>query len=154
MGLKERIMKDLTSAMKEGDKTRTAALRGVKAALMEKEIALRGSGKGITEGDELSVLTGLAKKRKESIDLFLKGNRPELAALEEEELTVIREYLPRMMSEEEIAETVKRLMKETNSSTMGDFAKLMPAVMKEVSGRADGRMVQAVVRASLEGKAS
>lgn len=151
MSLKETIMKDLTSAMKEGEKIKLATLRTVKAALMEKEISIRGTGKELTEADELGVMMGLAKKRKESIELFLKGNRPELADMESKELRIIEGYLPAMMSEQEIGQVVRRIITDTGATAPSDFGRVMPVVMKEVKGKADGRMVQAVVRQLLEG---
>ncbi|MDH4069405.1 MAG: GatB/YqeY domain-containing protein [Ignavibacteria bacterium] len=151
MSLKETIIKDLTSAMKQGERIRLATLRTVKAALMEKEISMRGTGKDLTEADELAVMMGLAKKRKESIELFLKGNRPELAEIEGQELKIIESYLPAMMSEVEIGEVVKRVILETGAAGSADFGRVMPAVMKEVKGKADGRVVQTVVRQLLEG---
>lgn len=150
MSLRDTVVKDLTSAMKHGEKVRLATLRTVKAAMMEKEISLRGSGKDLTEEDELAVMLTLAKKRRESIELFLKGERPELADLETQELKIIEGYLPQMMSESEIGGVVDRVIAETGAAGTEGFARVMPVVMKELKGKADGRLVQTVVRKRLE----
>jgi len=152
MSLKETIVKDLTRAMKAGEKVRLATLRTVKAALMEREIEARGTGKQLTADDEMSVLRSLAKMRKESIGLFRKGNRPELADAEAEELRIIEEYLPKMMSESEIEGALNGLMAEIGASSMSDFPRLMPAAMKALKGRAEGSLVQAVARRKLGGE--
>ena len=151
MGLKDKFAEDMKQAMKSGEKTRLETLRTLKAAMMEREIQARGEGKELAAADELAVVMSMAKKRKESIELFTKGGRPELAAQEQLELNIILEYLPQMMTTGEIAEVIERMMALTGATAPVDFAKVMPLVMKEVKGRADGKMVQELVRKRLEG---
>lgn len=151
MGLKDRIAEDMKQAMKVGEKTRLETLRTVKAALMEREIQARGEKKELSTADEVAVVMSMAKKRKESIDLFTKGGRPELAEQEQRELEIIQEYLPRMMTAEEIEQVINKAMESTGATSPGDFPKVMPLVMKEVKGRADGKLVQELVRKRLEG---
>ena len=149
MTLRERVGQDLKSAMKSGDKTRLETLRTMRAVLLEKEIEKRGSPGGITGDDEIATLTSAAKKRKESIELFTQGGRPELAAQEQAELAIIQEYLPRQMAPEEIDAVVGAVIASTGASGPAAFGKVMPLVMKEVKGKADGKLVQELVRKAL-----
>jgi len=149
MTLRERIGQDLRAAMKSGDRVRLETLRTMRAVLLEKEIEKRGTAGGITGEDEVAALTSAAKKRKESIELFTQGGRPELAAQEEAELAIIREYLPRQMSSEEITAVIGAAIASTGAAAPGDFGKVMPLVMKEVKGKADGKLVQELVRKAL-----
>lgn len=148
MNLRERISKDLKSAMKSGDKIRRETLRTMRAVLLEKEIEKRG-GPGMTPEDEVATLTSAAKKRKESIDLFTKGGRPELAHQEELELAIIQEYLPRQLTDEEVATLIREAVVQTGASGPADFARVMPLVMKQVRGKADGKVVQDLVKKAL-----
>jgi uncharacterized protein YqeY len=149
MGLKETISRDLQKAMKAGDKTRLETLRTVRAALLEKEIEKRGSASPVTPEDELSVLTGAAKKRRESIEMFGKGGRMDLVEQETKELAIIQEYLPKQLSAVEIEEIIRNIMGEVGASSPTDFGKVMPAVMKQLKGKADGKLVQELVRKAL-----
>ncbi|HUI08800.1 MAG TPA: GatB/YqeY domain-containing protein [Bacteroidota bacterium] len=149
MTLRERIGEDLKAAMKAGDRTRLETLRTMRAALLEKEIEKRVTAGGITGEDEVAALLSAAKKRKESIELFTKGGRPELAAQEQAELAIIQEYLPKQMSAEDVAAVIAAVIASTGAAAPGDFGKVMPLVMKEVKGKADGRVVQELVRKAL-----
>jgi len=149
MTLKQRIADDLKTAMKAGEPLRRETLRTLRAALMEKEIELRGAGKGLTADDETGVLTSAAKKRRESIDQFAQGGRQDLADQEARELAIIQEYLPKPLSPEEIEGIIREAVKATGAAGPADFGKVMPLVMKEVKGKADGRAVQELVRKAL-----
>jgi len=151
MTLNERIVKDLTSAMKSGQKTRLETLRTLRAALMEREIEKRGTGEPMTPDDEVAVLMNAAKKRKESIEMFGKGGRNDLVEQEGKELEIINEYLPKMMSPEEIRTVVAAVVSQVGASSPADFGKVMPVVMKQLKGKADGKIVQELVRKSLGG---
>ena len=149
MTLKDRISDDLKTAMKSGDKLRLETLRTLRAALMEREIEKRGGGPGMTPDDEVGVLTSAAKKRKESIESFAKGGRQDLVDQETKELEIIREYLPKQLTPEEVEQVITTVMEETGSSTAADFGKVMPAVMKQLKGKVDGRLVQELVKKKL-----
>lgn len=151
MSLKETIMRDLHSAMKKGDTVRLSTLRTIKAALLEKEIALRGTTSSVTPDDEVAVLLSAAKRRKESIELFRTGNRNAEAELEQKELDIIQEYLPKPVTPADIEAIVARVIQETSASSAKDFGKVMPAVMKELKGKADGKLVQEIVKRQLGG---
>jgi uncharacterized protein YqeY len=146
MSLKDRIAGDLKAAMKSGDKTRLETLRTMRAVLLEKEIEKRGTEGGMTPDDEVAALTGAAKRRRESIEMFEKGGRMDLVAQEKEELEIVLEYLPQQLSEEEIAPVIKRLIGQTGAATPQDIGKVMSLAMRELKGKADGRLVQQIVR--------
>ena len=148
MNLRERISEDLKAAMKSGDRIRLETLRTMRAVLLEKEIEKRG-GPAMTPEDEVATLTSAAKKRKESIDLFTRGGRPELAHQEELELAIIQEYLPRQLTAEEVATLIREAVVQTGASGPADFARVMPLVMKQVRGKADGKVVQDLVKKAL-----
>ena len=146
MSLKETISSDLQAAMKKGDALRRETLRTIRAALLEKEIEKRGGGPGMTPEDELGVLTAAAKKRRESIEQFRAGNRPELADQEERELAIIQEYLPKQLTPEEVENAVRQVVTDVGASGPRDFGKVMPAAMKVLKGKADGKIVQETVK--------
>jgi hypothetical protein len=146
MALKDTISQDLRSAMKSGEKLRLETLRTIRAALLEKEIEKRGSSNPMSAEDELGVLTTAAKKRRESIEQFQNGGRPELAEQERKELAIIQEYLPRQMSTEELEKAVRDIIAQTGATGPGEFGKVMPQVMKQLKGKADGRVIQETVK--------
>lgn len=143
MNLKDKINSDLKEAMKSGDKIRLQTIRSIRALILEFEKS--GSGKQLTSDEEVSMLTTAAKKRKESIEQFRNAGREELAKQEEAELEIIMSYLPKQLSENEILTEVKRLASLLGVSSKEGFAKLMPAVMKELKGKADGKVVRSIV---------
>lgn len=151
MTLKERISDDLKGAMKSGDRTRLETLRTLRAALLEREIEKRGTGPAMTSEDELGVLMSAAKKRRESIEQFQKGGRMDLVDQESKELAIIQEYLPEQMSVEELTSLIKGVIAEAGATSAADFGKVMPAVMKLAKGKADGKVVQELVRKLLAG---
>jgi len=149
MGLKEKISEDLKGSMKAGDKTRTETLRSIRAALLEREIEKRGSGTGLTPDDELGVLSTAAKKRRESIEMFRKGGREDLVAAESRELAIIEEYLPKQLSEGDVEAEVRNVIAGLGARSASDFGRVMPAVMKLLKGKADGRVIQEKVKKAL-----
>ena len=151
MPLKEKIAADLTAAMKAGEKLRLETLRTLRAALMEREIALRGEGKTLTPEDETGVLTSAAKRRRDSIEQFQKGGRTDLVEQETAELAIISEYLPQALTPGELSAIVEEAVLQTGATGPADFGKVMPLVMKQAKGRADGRAVQEMVKQRLGG---
>ncbi len=149
MPLKEKISEEIKVAMKSGDKTRLETLRTLRAVLMEKEIELRGTGKQMSTEDEISTLVSAAKKRKESIEQFQAAGRTELVEQEAAELRIIEEYLPKQLGEEDIAKVIESVVAATGASSAADFGKVMPVVMKELKGKADGKLIQQLVKKRL-----
>ncbi len=143
MNLKEKINNDLKDAMKSGDKIRLNVVRSIRALILEFEKS--GANKELTPEDEIKMLSTAAKKRKDSIELFRNAGRNDLVDTEESELNILMIYLPKQMDESEIRNTVVRLASEIGAKTKDDFPKLMPLVMKELKGKADGKLVKSIV---------
>lgn len=143
MSLKEKINNDLKEAMKSGDKTRLSVVRSIRALILEFEKS--GAAKELTAEDELKMLTTASKKRKDSIEQFRNVGRLELADQEEAELKILMDYLPKQMTEEEVKLEVVRIASEIGAKSKEDFPRLMPLVMKELKGKADGKIVKSIV---------
>ncbi|MCD6471258.1 GatB/YqeY domain-containing protein [bacterium] len=149
MSLKERIESDFKKALSERDELRIAILRLLKASLKNREILLKMKGKTLDDNEVLQVINQEAKKRRESIIAFKKGNRLDLAEKEEKELAVLQEYLPEQLSDDKIKEVVRKKILETGALGQSDFGKVMKSVMKELKGRADGSKVSQIVKEEL-----
>ena len=140
MTLKETITKEMTAAMKSGDKVRLETVRSVRAGILEYE----KSGKGdITEEASLQVVMQQVKKRKETIEIATKVGRMEMVAEEEAQLKILQEFLPKQLNEDEVRAEVKRIAEQVGSK---EFSKVMPMVMKELKGKADGKLVGEIVK--------
>jgi len=138
MSLLERIDSDLKAAMKASDRVALTTIRGIKSAVKNREIQKGGA---LTDEEVISVLSTLAKQRKESIEQFKKGGRDDLVASEEAELEILRRYLPEQLSEEELARLIREAIDETGASGPKDIGRVMKTVMPRVKGRADGKEV-------------
>lgn len=147
MSLKEKINNDLREAMKSGDKVRLNTVRSIRALILEFEKS--GANKELTPDDEVKLLSSAAKKRKDSIEQFRNAGRMDLVEQEEAELKVLLEYLPKQMTEEEIKSEVQKIIAEVGAKGKEDFAKVMPAAMKALKGKADGNLVRKVVESLL-----
>lgn len=139
----------MKEAMRSGDKIKLETLRSLRAHFIE--LSKRGENKAITPEDELAVLMSAVKKRKEAIEMYRQGGREELAKQEEQELEIINQYLPKQASREEAEQLVDKLIAQTGATTAKDFGKVMPLAMKELKGRIDGKVVQELVKAKLQG---
>lgn len=144
--IKEKIEQDLKTAVKSQEKIRLEVLRMLKSEIRYKEIEKR---QPLTDEDVIGVLSSSAKRRRESIDEFKRGNRPDLVAKEEKELAVVMEYLPQQLSETELKELIASAIREVGAATVTDAGKVMKVLMPQVKGRADGRMVNACVQEML-----
>ncbi len=144
MSLQEKLRTDLNQALKSGDKVRRSAIRMVLAEIKNTEIA-QGPNTVLDDNGVLGVLAKEARRRKESIEAFQKGNRPDLVAIEEAELAVIQEYLPKSMSTEELEAHVRKVIQEMGASSPRDKNKVMPRLIAELKGKADGRAINEVV---------
>jgi uncharacterized protein len=147
MSITERIQKDIVEAMKAKQELRLSTLRMAKSALKNKEIDKRSA---LDEKEELAVLATLIKQRKDSIEQFTKGNRPELAQKEADEIVFIEGYMPKAIGEDEIATTVKAVIAEMGSPTMKDMGTVMKTAMARFGGaRVDGKLVSETVKKEL-----
>lgn len=143
MNLKEKINNDLKTAMKAGDKIKLQTIRSIRALILEFEKS--GKDDEFTPDEEIKLLTSAAKKRKESIEQYRKGNRNDLVQQEEAELKVIQEYLPKQLSPEEVEVEIKKLALEIGAKNREDFPKLMPQAVKLLKGKADGKIIKEIV---------
>jgi len=146
----EQVQQDMVAAMRARDELRLSTLRLMKSALKNKEIEKRGA---LDEKEELQVFSTLIKQRKDSIEAFEKGNRPELAKKEAEEIVIIEAYMPKAVSGADVIATVKATIAEMGSPTMKDMGTVMKSVMTKFAGaRVDGKLVSETVKEELTGK--
>jgi uncharacterized protein YqeY len=150
MSIKEKILTDMKTAMKAKDPLRLQVLRSLKAKLMEKEISERKGGEAdISDEQAVEVLMKAAKQRKESIDQYESGGRNDLADAEKKELSIIEEYLPEMLSEDEVRDIVKQKISQLGATGPADMGKVMGALMGQLKGKADGGMISSIVKEEL-----
>lgn len=143
MALREKISEDMKTAMKSGDKIRLETIRSIRALILEFDKS--GANRELTPEDEIAMLSTAVKKRRESVEMFTKAVRMDLAGKESAELNILQEYLPKQLSEDELIEEIKNIALQVNASTKADFAKLMPAAMKQFKGKAEGKIVKSLV---------
>ena len=148
MGLKDTLHKDMQKAAKERNSLALSALRMAIAELKNKEIEARGE---LPEDVILKALASMVKRRRESIELFLKGNRPELAEKEQAEIVVLEAYLPKGLSEAEIEALAREAIAAAGAKAPSDMGRVMKELMPKVAGRADGKTVNEIVRRLLAG---
>lgn len=146
MSLKQQLTDAMKQAMKAKDTLRLSTVRMVLAAIKNREIEQRGD---LDDEAVIGVLSSLVKQRKESVQLYQEGNRPELAEKEQAELAVLREFLPAPLSEAEVVALIEQAVAETGAASMKDMGKVMKIVSAQTRGRADGKQVSDLVRARL-----
>ena len=143
MSLFKKIQEDMYTAMKAGEKNTSNTLRTTLSKLKDKQIDKRDK---ISEEEIIKIIQTLVKQRKESIDLFIKGGRDELAEIEKNEISILTNYLPKMISEEDIKNIVKDVINEVSATSLSDMGKIMPEVMKRGKGLIDGKTAQKLVQ--------
>ena len=149
--MREKITQDLKDAMKAGDRAKVDALRLINAALKDKDIEARGAGKTLSDDDILALLQKMIKSRQESVDIYVKAGRQELADKEKSEIAVISAYLPQQLSEAEVAEAVKAAIAEVGAASIKDMGKVVAALKAKFTGRMDFARASAAVKAALGG---
>ena len=154
--LKDKIQGDLQKAMIAKDELRLSTLRMLKSGIQYFEIAKSltagrrgGAGYEATDEDVIEVIGREIKKRKESIELYKKGGREELAQNEQKEIEILQNYLPEQISEEEVRKLIKETISQTGASTIADIGKVMGTLMPKVKGKADSTLVSNLVRTAL-----
>jgi hypothetical protein len=147
--LSEQINNDINSAMKSKEEDKLSVLRMLKAAIKNGEIQQK---KEFEDNDILGVIQSQIKSRRDSIDMYKKGGRVELAEKEEKEIAILSAYLPEQMSEDEIRGVVKNAISKTDASQISDMGKVMGVVMPEVKGKADGATISKIVKEELSEK--
>lgn len=142
--LEEKIQQDIKAAMLAKDSVALASVRGIKAAIL-----LAKTSEGAKELDDaaiVKIIQKLVKQRKESAEIYIQQNRPELAQNELAEAAVMERYLPKQLSEAEIEEKVKEIIAQVGAQSMADMGKVMGVATKALAGQADGKVISAMVR--------
>jgi len=148
MSLKEQLTADMKDAMKNKEKERLAVIRMVRGAIRQQEI---DGQKELGEEDVIAVISKEVKMRRDSIEEFQKGGREDLVEKTQAEIDVLLPYLPAQLSEDEVRELVKAAVEQTGAATPKDMGKVMGVLMPKVKGRADGKMVNTIVKSFLQG---
>lgn len=146
MSLQEQLTQDMKTAMKQKDQVRLSIIRLVRSAMKNREIEL---GKELEDEEVLKVISTLAKQHKDSIEQFEKGGRTDLVEKEQAELDVLETYLPQQLTEEELSVLVQEAIREVGASSAKDMGKVMKHLMPQIQGRADGKLVNQLVKSQL-----
>ena len=149
--LRQRLSEALKEALKSRDERTTSTVRLILAALKDKDIAARGTAKadGLTDADIHGLMQAMIKQRRESVEMFKKGNRADLVEKEEGEIAVIERFLPKQMSEDEMKDAVKALVAELGIASIKDMGRAMAALKERYAGRMDFAKASGLVRQSL-----
>ena len=140
--LKQKLFEDLKQALRNEDKVRRSVIRLVMSAIKNTEISRQAD---LTDPDILGIIAKEVKQRRESIEAFKQGNRQDLVAQEEAEMAVLEEYLPQQMTRDEIIAEARRVIAEVGAQGPGDKGKVMPKLIPQLKGRADGREINEIV---------
>ena len=149
--MRETFSSALKEAMKAGDKRRVATLRMIQAGLKDREIEARGQSRVVSDEDILVLLQKMVKSRQESLEIFDKAGRRDLAAQEREEIEIIRKFLPQSLSDDEMAAAVAEAVTESGASGMKDMGKVIALLRSRFAGRMDFGKASALVKAQLGG---
>lgn len=144
MTLEEKIMNDLKEAMKLKDQVAMRSIRAIKAAILL--FKTDGSGDTLTEDKEIKLLQKLVKQRQDSLDIYIKQGREDLASVEREEIAIIQKYLPEQLSESKLKEIIGVIIAESGATSVKDMGKVMGIASQKLAGKADGKMIAAVVK--------
>jgi len=151
--LRERLTATLKTSMKEKNQVAVSTLRLILTAVKDRDIAARSKGvdDGISDADILQVLQTMVRQRHDSIEMYKQGNRPELAAREAEEITVIEGFMPRQLGDAEIEVAIASVIEDTGASSIKDMGKAMGALRERFAGRMDFGEASAMLKAKLSG---
>jgi uncharacterized protein YqeY len=149
--MREKFSSELKEAMKAGEKRRAGTIRMIMAALKDKDIEARGQGKTVSDEDILTLLQKMTKSRKESQEIYEKAGRVDLATQESEEIAIIQGFLPKQLSEAEVAQAIAAAIAETKASSIKDMGKVVGALKGKYAGRMDFAKASALVKRMLVG---
>lgn len=147
MSIKDKLMEDFKASMRNKDTVRKNTITMVRSSIKQKEVDERIE---LEDEDILDIISKQVKEKKNAIEEFEKGNREDLVELTKKEMDILLEYLPEQLTEEEIEEMVKGVIEETKANSMKDMGLVMQNIMPKVKGRADGSLVNKIVRKYLE----
>lgn len=142
------IDQEIKQAMLAKDQAKLRGLRAIKAAILLAKTE-KGGADELTGEAELKILQKLVKQRRESADIYIQQGREDLSTVEEEEIAVISQFMPKQMDVSEIEAIVKRIISDTSASSLKDIGKVMPVANKELAGKADGKLIAEIVKAQL-----
>lgn len=145
MSLEQKVMPELKAAMLAKNEGALRGLRAIKAAIILAKTSEGANGE-LKEGDEVKLLQKLVKQRKDSLEIYQKQNRPDLAVKEEEEIAVIEKFLPKQLSEDELKTILSAIIAESGASSAADMGKVMGLATKQLAGQADGKTIGALVK--------
>lgn len=145
MSLETQVMTELKEAMKAKDEAGLRGLRAIKAEIIKAKTEPGAKGE-ISEDGELKLLQKLVKQRKDSLEIFTKQNRADLAVKEQEEIAIIEKFLPAQLTEAEIKEAVAQVIAEIGATSPADMGKVMGTATKKLAGKADGKAISAAVK--------
>ena len=147
MSLLKNITDEMYLSMKSGDKEKANTLRTLISKLKDQQIKLR---KDISDEETIKIIKTLVKQRKESAEIYSKAGREELAEKENFEISILDNYLPKLMSDEDVLSLIKKIVDETNAKYLSDIGKVMPLVMQRGKGKVDGKIANRILRSLLE----
>ena len=147
MSLLKNIIDEMYSSMKLGDKEKANTLRTLISKLKDQQIKLR---KDISDEETIKIIKTLVKQRKESAEIYSKAGREDLAEKENFEISILENYLPKLMSNEDVFLLIKKIVDETNANDISDIGKVMPLVMQRGKGKVDGKIANRILRSLLE----
>ncbi|MFL3006038.1 MAG: GatB/YqeY domain-containing protein [Candidatus Neomarinimicrobiota bacterium] len=147
MSLLKNITDEMYLSMKSGDKEKANALRTLISKVKDQQIKLR---KDISDEETLKIIKTLVKQRRESAEIYSKAGREELAEKENFEISILGNYLPKLMSDEDVLSLIKKIVDETNAKDLSDIGKVMPLVMQRGKGKVDGKIANRILRSLLE----
>jgi uncharacterized protein YqeY len=149
--MREALNNQLKTAMKAGDKRRVDTIRLINAALKDKDIEARGLGKSLTEADILALLQKMVKSRQESLQIYQKAGREDLATVEAEEIAILLEFLPKPLSENDVEHAITEAISATGATTIKDMGKVVAALKARFTGQMDFSKVSAEIKRKLGG---
>ncbi len=144
MSLEEKINQDLKTAMKAKDQAGLRGIRAIKNAILLTKTD--GSGTELDEAGEIKLVQKLIKQRKDSLDIYKKQDRADLAIVEEEEIAVLKKYLPAQLSEDDLIPIIQEIINKTGADSMKDMGKVMGMASGQLAGQADGKTISAIVK--------
>ena len=146
MSLEERLVEEMKQAMKSNDRLRLSTIRMIRSGLKNKEIELR---KKLEDEDVVKVIQAMVRKGEESVEQFRAGKRVDLVEKEEKEIKILKSFLPQPLNQEEILKIIDESIQETQASSPKDIGKVMKSVMPKIGGKADGKLINQLVKERL-----
>ncbi len=146
MSLEERLLEEMKQAMKTNDKLRLSTIRMIRSALKNKEIELR---KKLEDEEAAKVIQVMVRKGEESVEQFQLGGRTDLVEKEKKEIEILKSFLPQPLSHEEVLKIIEQSIQETQASSSKDIGKVMKSVMPKIAGKADGKLINQLVKEKL-----